>query len=55
MPQTVGADLDERAAEVVGLWVGGGQGLATALVGSEESFRLHDGTARSLVQRCVAV
>jgi hypothetical protein len=50
--QTVGADLDERAAEVVGKGVGDGQGLPAGLVGSEELFRLHDRTARSFVQGC---
>jgi hypothetical protein len=48
--QTVGADLDERAAEVVGKGVGDGQGLPAGLVGSEELFRLHDRTARGFVQ-----
>jgi len=38
--QTVGADLDERAAEVVGKGVGDGQGLPAGLVGSEELFRM---------------
>jgi hypothetical protein len=44
MVQTVGAD--RRG-------VGDGQGLPVALVGSEELFRLHDRTTRSLVQGCV--
>jgi hypothetical protein len=47
LTQTVGVDLDERAAEVVGKGVGDGQGLPAGLVGSEELFRLHDRTARS--------
>jgi hypothetical protein len=50
--QTVGADRDERAAEVVGKGVGDGQGLPAGLVGSEELFRLHDRTTRSFVQGC---
>ena len=42
--------LDKRSAPVLLRW-----GFGYRLVGSEELFRLHVGTARSLVQDCVAV